>query len=48
MEIPNNEAELRLAYARQTDDLRLVKLQLSASQRRVKELEEQIRKLQIH
>ncbi|XP_044009355.1 coronin-2B-like isoform X3 [Aphidius gifuensis] len=48
IDVPNNEAELRLVYARQTEELRLVKLQLTTSQRRVKELEEQIRKLQIH
>lgn len=42
----NNEAELRLAFARQTDELRLVKRQLANSQLRVKELEDQVRKLQ--
>ena len=46
VDIPNNEAELRLAFARQTDELRLVRRQLANSQLRVKELEEQIRKLQ--
>ncbi|XP_043465469.1 coronin-2B-like isoform X2 [Leptopilina heterotoma] len=45
---PNNEAELRLAFARQTDELRIVRRQLANSQLRVKELEEQIRKMQIH
>ncbi|OXU27488.1 hypothetical protein TSAR_010648 [Trichomalopsis sarcophagae] len=45
-DIPNNEAELRLAYLRQTDELRLVRRQLANSQLRVKELEEQIRKHQ--
>ncbi|XP_011303426.1 coronin-2B-like isoform X1 [Fopius arisanus] len=48
VETPNNEAELRLAYARQTDELRLVRRQLANSQVRVKELEEQLRKLQNH
>lgn len=46
VDIPNNEAELRLAFVRQTDELRLVRRQLANSQLRVKELEEQIRKLQ--
>ncbi|XP_015116384.1 coronin-2B isoform X3 [Diachasma alloeum] len=46
VDIPNNEAELRLAYARQTDELRLARRQLANSQVRVKELEEQLRKLQ--
>ncbi|XP_029672141.1 coronin-2B-like isoform X2 [Formica exsecta] len=46
VDIPNNEAELRLAFARQTDELRLVRRQLGNSQLRVKELEDQIRKLQ--
>lgn len=46
--MPNNEAELRLAYVRQMDELRLVKRQLANSQLRVKELEEQLRKLQNH
>lgn len=45
-DIPNNEAELRLAYLRQTDELRLVRRQLANSQLHVKELEEQIRKHQ--
>lgn len=45
-DIPNNEAELRLAFARQTDELRLVRRQLANSQLHVKELEDQIRKLQ--
>jgi coronin-2 len=45
-DIPNNEAELRLAYLQQTDELRLVRRQLANSQLRVKELEEQIRKQQ--
>lgn len=48
VDIPNNEAELRLAYARQTDELRLVRRQLANSQLRVKELEEQLRKAQNH
>ena len=48
VDVPNNEAELRLAYARQTDELRLVRRQLANSQLRVKELEEQIRKVQSH
>lgn len=48
VDIPNNEAELRLAYARQTDELRLVRRQLTNSQQRVKELEEQLRKAQSH
>ncbi|XP_033225716.1 coronin-2A-like [Belonocnema kinseyi] len=47
-DIPNNEAELRLAFATQTDELRLVRRQLANSQLRVKELEEQVRKLQNH
>ncbi|XP_063978268.1 coronin-2B-like isoform X2 [Diachasmimorpha longicaudata] len=46
VDIPNNEAELRLAYARQTDELRLIRRQLANKQMRVKELEEQLRKLQ--
>ncbi|EFN80061.1 Coronin-2B [Harpegnathos saltator] len=46
VDIPNNEAELRLALARQTDELRLVRRQLANSQLRVKELEDQVRKLQ--
>jgi len=46
VDVPNNEAELRLAFARQTDELRLVRRQLANSQLRVKELEDQIRKLQ--
>jgi coronin-2 len=46
IDIPNNEVELRMAFARQTDELRLVRRQLANSQLRVKELEEQIRKLQ--
>ena len=45
-DIPNNEAELRMAYLRQTDELRLVRRQLANSQLRVKELEEQLRKHQ--
>lgn len=45
-DIPNNEADLRMAYVRQTDELRLVRRQLANSQLRVKELEEQIRKHQ--
>lgn len=48
VDVPNNEAELRLAYVRQMDELRLVKRQLANSQLRVKELEEQLRKLQNH
>ncbi|XP_015589488.1 coronin-2B isoform X3 [Cephus cinctus] len=48
VDIPNNEAELRVAFARQTDELRLVRRQLANSQLRVKELEEQVRKLQSH
>lgn len=43
---PNNESELKVAFARQTDELRLVKRQLANSQLRIKELEEQIIKLQ--
>jgi len=46
IDVPNNEVELRMAFARQTDELRLVRRQLANSQLRVKELEEQIRKLQ--
>lgn len=46
VDMPNNEADLRLAFARQTDELRLARRQLANSQLRVKELEEQIRKLQ--
>lgn len=46
VDVPNNEAELRSAFARQTDELRLVRRQLANSQQRVKELEDQIRKLQ--
>lgn len=46
VDVPNNEAELRLAFARQTDELRLVRRQLANSQLRVKELEDQVRKLQ--
>lgn len=46
VDVPNNEAELRVAFARQTDELRLVRRQLANSQLRVKELEDQIRKLQ--
>lgn len=46
VDVPNNEAELRLALARQTDELRLVRRQLANSQLRVKELEDQVRKLQ--
>ncbi|XP_058801342.1 coronin-2B-like isoform X1 [Phymastichus coffea] len=45
-EIPINESELRVAYLRQTDELRLVRRQLANSQLRVKELEEQLRKQQ--
>ncbi|XP_057338344.1 coronin-2B-like isoform X2 [Microplitis mediator] len=48
VDVPNNEAELRLAYVRQMEELRLVKRQLANSQLRVKELEEQLRKLQNH
>lgn len=44
--IPNNEAELRLVYLRQAEELKLVRRQLANSQLRVKELEEQIRKYQ--
>lgn len=47
VDIPNNESELRLAFTRQTDELRLVRRQLANSQLRVKELEEQIKKLQL-
>ncbi|KAI4488493.1 hypothetical protein M0802_011599 [Mischocyttarus mexicanus] len=43
---PNNEAELRLAYVRQADELRLMRRQLANSRLRVKELEEQVWKLQ--
>jgi len=46
VDVPNNEMELRMAFTRQTDELRLVRRQLANSQLRVKELEEQIRKLQ--
>lgn len=46
VDIPNNEAELRLVFARQTEELRLVRRQLANSQLRVKELEEQLRKSQ--
>lgn len=46
VDVPNNEAELQLAFARQTDELRLVRRQLANSQLRVKELEDQVRKLQ--
>ena len=45
-DIPNNEAELRLAYLRQNDELKLIRRQLANSQLRVKELEEQLRKQQ--
>ncbi|XP_046592523.1 coronin-2B isoform X1 [Neodiprion lecontei] len=48
MEPPINESELRAAFARQTDELRLVRRQLANSQLRIKELEEQVIKLQNH
>ncbi|XP_046436706.1 coronin-2B isoform X2 [Neodiprion pinetum] len=47
-EPPINESELRAAFARQTDELRLVRRQLANSQLRIKELEEQVIKLQNH
>ena len=47
-DIPNNEADMRLVFTRQTEELRLVRRQLANSQLRVKELEEQVRKLQNH
>lgn len=46
IDVPNNEAELRLAYVRQADELRLMRRQLANSQLRIKELEEQVRRLQ--
>ena len=45
-EVPNNEADLKIAYIRHTEELRLIKRQLANSQMRVKELEEQIRMYQ--
>lgn len=38
--------QLKRAYSRQSEELRLVKKQLAKSEQRVKELEEQIRRLQ--
>lgn len=46
IDVPNNEAELKFAYIRQADELRLMRRQLANSQLRIKELEEQVRKLQ--
>lgn len=41
-DVPNNDTDLRLAYLRQSEELRLIKRQLANSQLRVKELEDQI------
>ncbi|XP_048512695.1 coronin-2B-like isoform X4 [Athalia rosae] len=43
---PLNESDLRMAYVHQGDELRLLRRQLANSQLRVKELEEQVLKLQ--
>ncbi|XP_014222602.1 coronin-2B-like isoform X1 [Trichogramma pretiosum] len=45
-DVPNDEADLKVAYVRQGEELRLIRRQLANSQLRVKELEEQIRKYQ--
>lgn len=46
--LPNNEAELRLAFLRQLEETKLLRRQLANSQSRVRELEEQLRKLENH
>lgn len=45
LEIPNNEADLRVEFIRQFEELRIARRELSNSKSRIKELEDQLRKI---
>lgn len=45
LEIPSNEADLRVAFIRQFEELRIARRELSNSKSRIKELEDQLRKM---